>query len=111
MTKTMNTVKFRRTKALVYSDGKVSVARYNTMRHALDIIKNLPAKTVKGIALFNGEDYQETIELSGLSDISKVIKSKLIQALDSMGLALANKNHFWTDEERKLYETAVSLLK
>ncbi len=33
------------------------------------------------------------------------------QALDSLGMALANHNHTWTDEERKSYETACAILK
>lgn len=32
----------------------------------------------------------------------------ILQALDSLSLALADHAHEWTDRERQLYETAVS---
>jgi len=33
-----------------------------------------------------------------------------LQALDALGVALANYNHKWTEEERYLYETAITFL-
>lgn len=33
-------------------------------------------------------------------------KQKITAALDALGLALANHDHRWTPEERKLYEEA-----
>lgn len=31
-----------------------------------------------------------------------------IEALDALGLALAEHDHHWTDHERRLYEAAIS---
>ena len=38
-------------------------------------------------------------------------KQIILDALDSLGLALVEHGHVWTDEERKLYEDAVRMLK
>lgn len=35
----------------------------------------------------------------------------IIEALDLLGVTLAEYNHQWTPEERKLYETAVRIAK
>ena len=40
----------------------------------------------------------------------KYDKEKIKEALDKPGLALANENHQWTDEERRLYEEAIAML-
>lgn len=37
-------------------------------------------------------------------------KKIVIEALDKLGLALADHGHEWTAEERDLYERSVSLL-
>jgi len=34
----------------------------------------------------------------------------IVEALDKLGLALAEHNHKWTVEERELYEKSISLL-
>jgi hypothetical protein len=34
----------------------------------------------------------------------------LLEALDTLGLALAEHNHYWTPDERSLYEEAVAEL-
>lgn len=35
----------------------------------------------------------------------------ILKALDALALALADKGHRWTPEERRLYERAVTLAK
>jgi hypothetical protein len=35
---------------------------------------------------------------------------KILEALDAMGVALADHGHNWTEKERRLYEDSVSLL-
>ena len=63
----METAKFKRTKAFVYTNGKIGIDRFGTMKEATDIIKKLlKPNTVKGIALFVGDKYQETIAIGGL---------------------------------------------
>lgn len=50
----------------------------------------------------------QTIETKiSLTDKNKQIITK---ALDKLGLALADHNHQWTDEERRLYERAMAIL-
>ncbi len=63
----METTKSKRTKALVYNNGTIGVDRFGSMREATDIVKKLlKPNTVKGIALFVGDEYQETIPIGGL---------------------------------------------
>ena len=38
------------------------------------------------------------------------VNKKLLEALDALGVALAGQDHVWTNEERRLYEEAASLL-
>lgn len=38
------------------------------------------------------------------------LKNPILDALDSLGLALLAHDHKWTDHERALYENAVALL-
>ena len=62
-----NTTSKRRTKALVYENGNIGINRFNTMKEAIDVVKNLTdPKTIKGIALYSGDEYQETIPIDGL---------------------------------------------
>lgn len=35
---------------------------------------------------------------------------KVVEALDSLALALVEHNHTWTNEERKAYEDAIKTL-
>jgi hypothetical protein len=35
--------------------------------------------------------------------------NKILDALDALGLALADHGHKWTDHERRLYEDAVAI--
>lgn len=42
--------------------------------------------------------------------ISDTEKSKLLNCLDLLGVALATHGHQWTDEERQAYEEAVTML-
>lgn len=42
--------------------------------------------------------------------ISDTEKSKLLNCLDLLGVALATHGHQWTDEERQAYEEATSIL-
>jgi hypothetical protein len=44
------------------------------------------------------------------SYIRPSVRNRLIDALDGLALALANKHHHWTNKERKDYETAIHLL-
>ena len=41
---------------------------------------------------------------------SQTPPNPLLEALDAIGLALAEHNHVWTDREKMLYETAVGYL-
>ena len=41
--------------------------------------------------------------------MSKLTK-EIVNALDALALALTNHDHQWTDEERSLYEKAISIL-
>lgn len=38
------------------------------------------------------------------------IREMLIDAMDTLGLALANSGHTWTPKERKSYEVAIRIL-
>lgn len=42
--------------------------------------------------------------------MSKHAKTAILDALDRLALALANKRHQWTQAERRAYEMAVRLL-
>lgn len=59
--------KMAQTKALVYSNGTIGIDRFETMQEAICIVKKLLKKdSVKGIALFVGDEYQETVPIGGL---------------------------------------------
>jgi hypothetical protein len=38
-------------------------------------------------------------------------REMILKSLDELALALVQHNHVWTKEERKLYESAVKILK
>ncbi|XUX01019.1 MAG: hypothetical protein TUN42_03240 [Dehalogenimonas sp.] len=42
--------------------------------------------------------------------MSEQQKSLVIDALNALGVALADHGHQWTNDERELYEKAVALL-
>ncbi len=42
--------------------------------------------------------------------MSERVKTAVLSALDQLALALANKGHVWTRDERRAYETAIRLL-
>jgi hypothetical protein len=56
------------TKGTVYRDGRCGVERYRTMLEAVNVVKSLKDRSiVKGIALYVGGEYQETIPIGGLT--------------------------------------------
>jgi hypothetical protein len=42
--------------------------------------------------------------------IADHLQKELLESVDSLGLALADKNHKWSNEERKNYEKAIKIL-
>ncbi len=63
-------------------------------------MKSAKAGTVKNVRV--------TKCVGFVSKMSK--KREILKALDSLGLALANDGHVWTNEERKQYNRAVNIL-
>ena len=67
MSANMQNPKTKLTKGLVYADGRMGVTRYATMLEAVNVVKSMTDRSVvKGIAIYVGDNYQETIGLGGL---------------------------------------------
>jgi len=45
-----------------------------------------------------------------MTSINEEAKSKIIEALNALALALAGHDHQWTDKQRDLYEKAIRIL-